>query len=184
MRIISGSARGLKLDSLKGNDITRPTLDRVKESLFNMIQNRINDAIVLDLFAGSGALGLECASRGAKKVMLCDRDKKAISVIRQNIKKARMEEKTEIKQSDFKDCLSGKEKYDIIFLDPPYKTNFAIEALEKIIEKSCLTQEGIVVIETDDEEKIEKEIEKLSPTVEVFDRRKYGRVKLIFVRKG
>ena len=184
MRIISGTARGLKLDSLKGNDITRPTLDRVKESLFNILHTKISDSIVLDLFAGSGALGIECASRGAKKVTFCDKDRKAIAVIKQNVKKARVEQKVEIIQGDFKDCLAGKEKYDIIFLDPPYATNLAIEALQQIIEKSCLTQEGIVVIETDDEERIEKEIEKLSPTVDVYDRRKYGRVKLIFVRKG
>lgn len=81
MRIISGKARGTNLFTLKGNDITRPTLDRVKESIFNIIQNKIQDSIFLDLFSGSGAIGLEAASRGAKLAILCDKDKNAIQVI-------------------------------------------------------------------------------------------------------
>ena len=86
MRVISGSARGTVLHSIE--DIsTRPTLDRVKESLFNIIQNYIEDTTVLDLFAGSGAIGIECASRGAKKVVLCDNSKEAINIINKNIEK-------------------------------------------------------------------------------------------------
>ena len=86
MRIISGSDRGTNLFTLDGLT-TRPTLDRVKESLFNIIQNRIQDAIFLDLFSGSGAIGLEAASRGAKEAILCDSSKEACQIIRKNIEK-------------------------------------------------------------------------------------------------
>ena len=90
MRIISGKARGTKLYTVDGEN-TRPTLDRVKESLFNMIQSKINDCIFLDLFSGSGAIGLEAASRGAKKVILCDNSKEAIQIIKRNIEKTHTE---------------------------------------------------------------------------------------------
>ena len=87
MRIISGTARGTKLYTLNGYDTTRPTLDRVKESLFNIIQQKVPNSIFLDLFSGSGAVGLEAASRGAKKAILCDKSKDAINIINKNIEK-------------------------------------------------------------------------------------------------
>ena len=91
MRIISGTSRGTKLYTLEGNN-TRPTLDRVKEPLFSIIQNKIKDSIILDLFSGSGALALEALSRGAKKAILCDNSFKAIEVIKKNIEKTHFEE--------------------------------------------------------------------------------------------
>ena len=99
MRIISGTARGTKLFTLTG-DNTRPTLDRVKESLFNIINRKIYEAKVLDLFAGSGAIGLEFASRGAEKVVLCDNSKEAINIINKNIEKTHLKEKVELIKSD------------------------------------------------------------------------------------
>lgn len=183
MRVISGTARGLKLDSLEGEN-TRPTLDRIKESLFNIIHSKIRDAYVLDLFAGSGSLGIECASRGAKEVVFCDQSKQAINIIKKNIKKARIENETEVILGDFQNCLTLDKKYDIIFLDPPYKTDLVKRATEKIIEKDILKEDGILVIETDDEEKIKKDLESLGHKIDIYDQRKYGRVKLIFVRKG
>ena len=95
MRIISGKARGTKLYTLDGT-ATRPTLDRVKESLFNIIQNDIEDSTVLDLFSGSGAIGLEFLSRGAKRAVLCDSSKDAIKIIKQNVQKTHFEEKVEV----------------------------------------------------------------------------------------
>ena len=95
MRIISGKARGTKLYTLDGT-ATRPTLDRVKESLFNIIQNDIEDSTVLDLFSGSGAIGLEFLSRGAKRAVLCDSSKDAIKIIKQNVQKTHIEEKVEV----------------------------------------------------------------------------------------
>ena len=104
MRIISGSARGTKLYTLEGLE-TRPTLDRVKESIFNIIQDRIYDSNVIDLFSGSGAIGLEFASRGAKKVILNDSSRKAIEIIHRNIEKTHLEKKVKLYNLDFKEVL-------------------------------------------------------------------------------
>lgn len=181
MRIISGSARGTKLYTLEG-DATRPTLDRVKEPLFSIIQHYITDANVLDLFAGSGALSLEALSRGAEKAILCDYSRKAINIIRQNIEKTKLEEKTEVWNIDYEKALEKlkeqQEKFDIIFLDPPYRKNYLINSIERIIKYNLLTKDGIIVAETDEEISFEKVEE-----ADVFDIRKYGRVKLIFIRR-
>jgi 16S rRNA (guanine966-N2)-methyltransferase len=182
MRIISGKAKGTKLYTLQG-DNTRPTLDRVKESIFNIIQNQIPEATILDLFAGSGAIGLEMVSRGAKKAILCDKSKEAIGIIKKNIEKTHMEEKVELYNIDFKECIEkvSKEKFDIIYIDPPYETNFIEKSLEKIIEKNIIQENGIIILETDDEKRIKKEIEKIN--VAIIDERKYGRANIIFLSK-
>ena len=109
MRIISGTARGTKLYTLEGQT-TRPTLDRVKESLFNIIQNEIPNSIFLDLFSGSGAIGLEAASRGAKKVILCDKSKDAIQIIKKNIEKTHLSEKVKLYNLDYELLLKTKVK--------------------------------------------------------------------------
>ena len=182
MRVISGKSRGKKLFSLEG-DNTRPTLDRVKEALFNIIQNNIEDAVVLDLFAGSGALGIEALSRGAKEVVFCDKVLEAIKVIEKNVQETNNLEKSTIINKDFNWVLENiNKKFDLVFLDPPYKTNFATIALQKIIMSNLLTENGIIVMETDDIKK-ENEIEKIE-SAEIFDKRKYGSVWLIFIRKG
>ena len=181
MRIISGRARGTKLFTLEGLD-TRPKLDRVKEPLFSIIGLKIQDADVLDLFSGSGALGLEALSRGAKKAILCDNSKKAIQIIENNIKKTKLN--AEIINDDFIKCLEKlKEKqFDIIFLDPPYETNYIERAINKILECNLLKKDGLIIAETDNQ-KIVENIEKLDITVNSI--RKYGRVILIFLkRKG
>ena len=128
MRIISGTARGTKLYTLEGQT-TRPTLDRVKESLFNIIQNKIQNSIFLDLFSGSGAIGLEAASRGAKKTILCDKSKEAITVIKKNIEKTHLSKKVELYNLDYELLLKTKikEKIDIIYIDPPYDSDFVIK---------------------------------------------------------
>ena len=126
MRVISGSARGTTLHSI--DDInTRPTLDRVKESLFNIIQNQVEDAVVLDLFAGSGAIGIEFLSRGAEKVYFCDKSPKAVDMIKKNLDKTKLKDKATILNNDYIDCIDKIKniKFDIIFLDPPYKENFS-----------------------------------------------------------
>lgn len=185
MRVISGGARGTKLYSLEGLD-TRPTLDRVKESLFNIIMSKIPDSQVLDLFAGSGAIGIECASRGAKKVVFCDKSKRAIDIINKNLNKTNLIDKSVVVNSDFKALLNTtKNKFDLIFIDPPYATNLAIESVQEIIKLNLISSEGTIILETDDEVKLIKQIEKLNCEIEICDIRKYGRVKLIFIkRKG
>lgn len=184
MRVISGTARGTKLYSLEGEN-TRPTLDRVKEALFNIIGNKIKGAVVLDLFSGSGAIGIEAASRDAKTVVICDHSKQAIEVIRKNIQKTRLEEKVKVYLSDFKTVLSKeKQFYDLIFLDPPYESNLIQESLIEIIEKDRLNENALIIIETDNKERIEKQIEELNLKIEILDCRKYGRAILMFLRKG
>ena len=185
MRIISGTARGTKLYTLEGQT-TRPTLDRVKESLFNIIHNEIKNSIFLDLFSGSGAIGLEAASRGARKVILCDKSKDAIKIINKNIEKTHLSEKIELYNLDYELLLKTKirDKLDIVYIDPPYNSDFAIKSIEYIIEKNLIDERSIIIIETDDEEKILKNLKKIE--VEITDKRKYGRAVLIFlkVRKG
>lgn len=183
MRIIGGKAKGTKLYTLEGDDVTRPTLDRVKESIFNIIQKEIQDIIILDLFSGSGAIALEALSRGAKKAIICDKSKEAIKIIKKNIEKCHMEEKTEVYNLEFNKCLEivENEPIDLIYLDPPYKTKYIQQALE-IIQKLKIGKENLkIIIETDEEERILKEIEKFE--FEVIDRRKYGRAIIIILEK-
>lgn len=184
MRIISGKARGTKLYTLDGIN-TRPTLDRVKESLFNIIQEKLLDAIVLDLFSGSGALGLESISRGANKAILCDNNINSIDIIKKNTIKCHFEQKVKIICKDYKKCLNTiNEKIDIIFIDPPYDKNIAVNAIKMILDNDLLKEDGLIVLETDEEE---REIEQLNniKNINIQDLRRYGRVKLIFLnRKG
>lgn len=182
MRIISGKARGTNLYTLKGNQ-TRPTLDRTKESLFNILQNDIQDCVFLDLFSGSGAIGLEAASRGAKKVILCDKSKDAIKIIQKNIEKTHSEKEAKCYNLDFKELLQTKihEKMDIIFIDPPYETNFACQAVKTILENNLLKEDSIVIIETDDDKRILQQIECLD--IQIINHKKYGRAHLIFLKQ-
>ena len=183
MRIISGKARGTKLYTLDGT-ATRPTLDRVKESLFNIIQNDIEDSTVLDLFSGSGAIGLEFLSRGAKRAVLCDSSKDAIKIIKQNVQKTHFEEKVEVYNMEFTKLVERlqNQKFDIIYIDPPYVTKYILKSIEKIIAQGNLKKEGIMILETDDEQRIFREIE--SEEVRIVDKRKYGRATIIFLKLG
>ena len=182
MRVISGTARGTKLYTLDGS-LTRPTLDRVKESLFNIISQEIKGCVFLDLFAGSGAIGIEAGSRGASKVILCDKSKEACMIIKKNIEKTHALENIELYQADFKEVLKNKihEKLDIVFLDPPYKTDFAIEAIKIIVEKDLLNQNAMIIIETDDSNRILEDLKHID--CEIKDIRKYGRAYLIFLER-
>ena len=181
MRIISGKARGTKLYTLDGT-ATRPTLDRVKESLFNIIQNDIEDSTVLDLFSGSGAIGLEFLSRGAKRAVLCDNSKDAIKIIKQNVQKTHFEEIAEIYNMEFTKLVERlqNQKFDIIYIDPPYATDFIKISLEKIIEYELVNENTKIIVETDDETRILNQIEKMD--VEITDKRKYGRATIIFLK--
>ena len=183
LRVVSGKARGTNLYSLEGLN-TRPTLDRVKESLFNIIQKQLVDAKVLDLFAGSGALGIEAISRGAQSVVFCDKSFEAVNIIKKNIEKTHFANQAKILNKDYKNCLQTlKNEFDIIFLDPPYKADFAVEAVKEILNQNLLAEDGIIIIETDEEQRELKKLEEIN--INVYDLRKYGRAKLIFLnRKG
>ena len=180
MRIISGTARGTKLYTLEGQ-ATRPTLDRVKESLFNIIQNEIPNSIFLDLFSGSGAIGLEAASRGTKKSILCDKSKDAIKIINRNIEKTHLKEKVELYNLDYQTLIKTKikGKVDIVYIDPPYDSDFAIKSLELLIEQKIIDENSKIIIETDNGEKILQQLEQVN--VEITDKRKYGRAILVFL---
>lgn len=182
MRIISGTMRGTKLFTLEGLN-TRPTLDRVKEALFSKINYDLEGATVLDLFSGSGALALESLSRGAKFSVMCDSSREAIKIIKQNIEKTRTKDKTIVLNSDYRRALdkleNDKVKFDFIFLDPPYKTDFAVDAIKKIIEKDLLKKYGTIVLETDEKEKILNNLD--MNLLEIKDIKKYGRIILLFL---
>ena len=184
MRVISGSARGTNLEMLDGNN-TRPTLDRVKEALFNIIQWKILDASVLDLFAGSGALGIESLSRGAKSCIMCDKAYEAVKIINKNIKKTHLEQKSKVIKNDYKKTLDllKDQKFNVIFIDPPYDLDIAVDSIKSILELDLLDKDGIIILETDNEKRELENLNKLN--VNVYDLRKYGRVTLIFLnRKG
>ncbi len=132
-------------------------------------------------------VGIEAISRGAKKAILCDQSKQAIRIIEKNIEKTHTKEEIELHHATFEELLKTKlkEKLDIIFIDPPYQTNFAYEAVKIILEKDLIHQDSIIIIETDQEKRIKQQLETLE--IQIMDERKYGRVHLIFLnqkRKG
>ena len=186
MRIIGGQNRGTKLYVLDSIE-TRPTLDRVKEAMFSKINFNLQDSIILDLFSGSGAIGLEALSRGAKKAYLCDNSFKAIRIIEKNIEKTKLSGKAIVISDDYLKALENlrnqKIKFDIIFLDPPYKTDYNIKAINLILKYNLLDENGQMIIETDIPEKTLEELKSFS--VNIYDIKRYGRVTLIFAnRKG
>ncbi|MBQ2614994.1 MAG: 16S rRNA (guanine(966)-N(2))-methyltransferase RsmD [Clostridia bacterium] len=149
MRVISGLRRGLKLNAPQGVH-TRPTTDRVKESVFNIIQFSFPAERVLDLFAGSGALGIEALSRGAKHCVFVDADMAAFRLVKENLRLARFEEQATVLNQQAERFLSScNEGFDVIFLDPPYNQGFLKPILDTIVEKSLLNEDGILVIETE-----------------------------------
>lgn len=171
MQIITGKYRARKLVPVE-KETTRPTLARVKESVFNLIQFDIEGSVVLDLFAGSGAFGAECVSRGAKKVYFVDHEPKAISAIKTNTRG--MSEDFEIINSDFESALINfkKEniKFDLVYLDPPYKSDYVIRSLEKLSELNLLNDGAIVVVETDNQ----KNLQNLTSRYIIKKSKKYG----------
>lgn len=151
MRIITGTARGTNLVTLEG-ETTRPTTDKVKEALFSMIQFDLEGRNILDLFAGSGQLGLEALSRGAAKGTFIDESRNAVDVVIENAKKTHLFEKCRISTTGaipFLKSAAGREKYDIVFLDPPYGTTLLPQVLKQMADGSILAPGAIVVCECD-----------------------------------
>jgi 16S rRNA (guanine(966)-N(2))-methyltransferase RsmD len=150
MRVVSGICKGRALKAVPGNT-TRPTTDKVKEAMFNMIGPYFDGGMALDLFAGSGGLGLEALSRGLEKVIFVDREAKAIQIIHENIKACQFEDKTEVYRNDsdrsLKALIKREMVFDYIFLDPPYKKQQLIGLMQKIDEHSLLKSGGIIVCE-------------------------------------
>ena len=181
LRVISGKARGLKLNTPKNEDV-RPTTDRVKESLFNIINFNIMDSNVLDLFAGTGSLGIECLSRGASKCVFVDNSKESMAIVKSNIKKARVENESITMNIDFKGAIlnlgNKGEKFDIIFMDPPYYKNMFEDALSMVDQNNLLQEDGIIVVEHDTNDKFPESIGRLYKSRD----KKYGKTTLTFYK--
>lgn len=182
MRIITGTARGAKLQTLEG-EATRPTTERVKEALFSMIQFDLEDANVLDLFAGSGQLALEALSRGAEHAVLVDISADATAIIKANAQKTRLFDRCRVLTMDHKDYIrtaAGKYKFDIIFLDPPYAQKLVPSVLASIADAKILSNDGIIVCETEDDEIICDE--ELAKSYEVIRQARYGRIHITLLK--
>ena len=179
MRVISGKARGVVLKTPEGLQ-TRPTADRVKEAMFSIIQFDLPGAAVLDLFGGTGQLGIEAVSRGAKHAYFVDAADNACRLIRENLRRAKMEEQGSVTRMDYLQYLSQcRHKFDIIFLDPPYAEVFLENAIKKISEIDILESGGIIVAERPVEKPLFLEIDGFSRSKDY----KYGNTLLTLYRK-
>ena len=177
MKVISGSLKGR---NIKGFEIdgTRPTMDRVKESLFAMIQDYVYGSVVLDLFAGSGNLGIEAISNGASRVYFNDINKIAVNTINTNLKEFNIEDKAIVMRLDYKLAIDSiNEKLDIIFLDPPYKDFVINEIIKKVIDKKLLNDSGIIVCE------VAKNYLDSFDELDIIKKRKYGDKEIVIFKK-
>jgi len=177
MRVISGKFRGIKIPSPK-EEIVKPTLDRIKENIFNIIQFDIENSEVLDLFCGSGALGVECLSRFAKDVTFVDNNKQNIEFLKEFLKKLKVENFSVICADYFevlKKSAENEKKYDIIFLDPPYDSNLAEIAIQKIFKFGLLKDNGKIIWEHALEHDTSKFVHKIKQS------KTYGKIKIDFI---
>jgi len=155
MRVIAGIAGGIPLKSIKSSDV-RPTLDRVKEAVFNMIAYYISDSEVLDLFAGFGGIGIEALSRGAAHADFVEINRRHNKVIKENIEKCSLDENASIFQNDVYQYLeSCSKKYDLIFMDPPYQNKMIKDVIESILRKNILKKDALIITERSSDEKPE-----------------------------
>ncbi|MBQ8351664.1 MAG: 16S rRNA (guanine(966)-N(2))-methyltransferase RsmD [Clostridia bacterium] len=151
MRIITGSARGVRLETLEGEEVTRPTAERVKEAIFSAIQFETEGRRVLDLFGGSGQMGLEALSRGARSCMFVDASEEAIAVIKRNAQKTRLSDTCRYLISDYRNYLRkarGREKFDLVFLDPPYAMHAHADALKRLLDGDLVEPDCLFICES------------------------------------
>lgn len=179
MRVIAGGFRGRKLETIDDRTV-RPTSDKVKGSLFNIISEYIFDSEFLDLFAGSGAIGIEAISRGAANTFFIDISNDSLKVLRKNLSTLHIEDKFEIYNADYKTAIEKFKlrniKFDIIFIDPPYSKGIAQDALELVEEAGVLSHKGIIAIEHDEKDVMPQNQGKLI----LIKQKKYGSTKLSF----
>ena len=180
MRVITGSARGMALKAPKGMD-TRPTMDQVKEGIFSAIQFEVEGRRVLDLFAGSGQLGIEALSRGAAHCTFVDKGREPAAVVKENLKKTRLEERAAVVQADYSSYLKNcRERFDLILLDPPYAEIFLETALKIISEIDILTNGGIIVCERP----FDKALDCAFPGLVRYRDYRYGKAAVTIFRRG
>ncbi len=180
MRVISGSARGRRLKELQGMD-TRPTTDKVKESLFNIIQFEIEGRKVLDLFGGTGQLGIEALSRGAAHCTFVEQRREAAVLIRDNLRVCGFQETAQVVQGDGISFLTScRERFDLILLDPPYHSDLADRSLEAIARFDILREHGIIVCES----AADRNLPPLAPPYEQGREYRYGKIKLSVYRRA
>lgn len=180
MRVITGSARGRVLKELEGME-TRPTTGKVKESLFSIIQFDIEGRRVLDLFAGTGQLGIEALSRGARQCVFIDQRADAVKLIRENLAVCGLEEQAVVRSGDAMSYLKSGEKFDLIFLDPPYGSGLLEKALEDIAAFDICREHGIIVAES----AVDTELPALTPPYSLYRQYRYGKIRLsVYHRSG
>lgn len=176
MRVITGTARGRRLETLEGEDV-RPTTDRIKEAVFSIIQFQTEGRVFLDLFAGSGQMGIEALSRGAKQAFFVDNSKKSLETVRRNLKSTRLEQNAKAVQADFRSFLAmNPARFDIAFLDPPYRTGDLQEAIELTAES--MSETGVIIAENPLDEELLHQYGDF-----VLDRQyRYGKIKITTFR--
>ncbi len=149
MRVIAGSAKRIQLKTIDGLD-TRPTTDRIKETLFNMIAEYLADSAFLDLFSGSGAIGIEALSRGAKSACFVENNPKAVECIHENLKRTKLDGKATVYRMDVLSALANldsQEEFDYIFMDPPYNQLWEKHILQYLSDSKLLSQDGLIIVE-------------------------------------
>lgn len=183
MRVISGTARSLKLKTIEGMD-TRPTTDRIKETLFNMINNDIYGCIFLDLFSGSGAIGIEALSRGANEVVFVENNRKAVTCIKDNLKFTKLENNATILSITVDEALKQLDRagknFDFIFMDPPYDCLLEKSALNIIAKSNLINYNSIIIVEAS----LETQFDYLDEIgLQIIKEKKYKTNKHMFIRK-
>ena len=180
MRVITGTARGRRLKELEGME-TRPTTDRVKEGLFSALQFDIEGRRVLDLFAGTGQLGIECLSRGAASAVFVDRRADAVKLIRENLKITELADKARVVSGDSMEYLKSlREPFDIIFLDPPYAAGLLEPAIAHIAKFDILAPHGIIVAE----HPVDRVLPALAAPYRIQKTYRYGKIALTLYRRS
>jgi len=180
LRIIAGSLKGKKLFSAPGKKV-RPTADRLRESIFNILSFRVSEAVVLDLFSGTGAFGIEALSRGARQAVFVEKARAALSVIKRNIQACALENQAQVIQWDIARNLNCLQRillrYDLVFMDPPYNRDMIQMGLSNLSHSDCINPGGCIVVEHSASEPIPENTGRFA----VLDRRKYGKTLVTFL---
>lgn len=182
MRVITGTARGTRLETLSGEDITRPTPEVVKEAVFSSIQFELEGRTFLDLFAGSGQMGIEALSRGAERATFTDSSRDAVEIINKNLQKTKLSQRATVlcmKAEQYIKTVRTRQAYDYVFLDPPYALRALPETLAQIYDAGLIKPTGLVICE--DEKYMDKEDERITSRFDIKKEARYGRVIITYL---